>query len=225
MLVDGCGYTFTLDGQKSWWGETGSEGRTAKCAANEDETWLRPWQYMYCTYQMFFLAAAGVKNTVSVFRWSSGTGEEKMDPDKSVVFAYDGVPAHLYLAFPARYVHSLCFPPRNRWKGFKLSESDIKGRHLVFRNLKMYDRNEGKALAIPLQCSGFGNNNCSAWSSAQKHGIVTAAKCVNGYHFMQTYLPKCLNSEFFEGYTFNGLKFRPNLFEFLLFNWKPIFVY
>ena len=25
----------------------------------------------------------------------SGTGEEKMDPDKSVVFAYDGVPAHL----------------------------------------------------------------------------------------------------------------------------------
>ena len=49
---------------------------------------------------MFSLAAAGVKNTVSVFRWLSGTGEEKMDPDKSVVFAYDGVPTHLDLAIP-----------------------------------------------------------------------------------------------------------------------------
>ena len=32
---------------------------------------------------------AGVMNTVSVF--FSGTGEEKTDPDKSLVFAYDGV--------------------------------------------------------------------------------------------------------------------------------------
>ena len=38
VFVDGCDYTFTLDGQKSWWGATGSGGRTAKCAANEDET-------------------------------------------------------------------------------------------------------------------------------------------------------------------------------------------
>ena len=49
---------------------------------------------------MFSLAAAGVKYTVSVFRWLSGTGEEKMDPNKSVVFAYDRVPAHLDLAIP-----------------------------------------------------------------------------------------------------------------------------
>ena len=146
-----------------------------------------------------------------------------MDPDKSVVFAYDGVPAHLDLAIPAQYVHSLCFPPRQRWKGFKLSGSDINGRHLESGNLQMYYRNEGKAVAIPL--AEFGNNNFSAWSSAQKHDIVTAAKCAKGYHFMQTYLPKCLNSEVYEGYTFKGPKFRPNLFEFLLFNWKPIFVY
>ena len=168
---------------------------------------------------MFSLAAAGVKNTVSVFRWLSGTGKEKMDPDKSVVFAYDGVD----LAIPAPYVHSLCFPPRHRWKGFKLSGSDIKGGHLESGNLQMYNRNEGKALAIPL--AEFGKNNCIAWSSGQKHHIVTAAKCAKGYPFMQTYLPKCLNSEVFEGYTFKGLKFRPNLFEFLLFNWKPIIVY
>ena len=38
VFVDGCGFTFTLDGQKSWWGATGSGGRTSKCAANENET-------------------------------------------------------------------------------------------------------------------------------------------------------------------------------------------
>ena len=123
------------------------------------------------TYQMFFSEAAGVMTTVSVFRGLSGTGVEKMDPDKSVVFACDGMPGHLDLAIPAPYVHSLCFPPRHRWKGVKLSESDTKGQHLESGNLKKYNRNEGKALAIPLAV--FGNNNCSAWSSAQKHDFVT----------------------------------------------------
>ena len=51
------------------------------------------------SYQVFSSAAARVMNTVSVF-FFSGTGEEKMDPDKSVVFAYDGMPAHLDLAIP-----------------------------------------------------------------------------------------------------------------------------
>ena len=59
---------------------------------------------------------------------------------------------------------------------------------------------------------------CSKLCSAQKHDIVTAAKCAKGYDFMQTYLPECLNTEVFEGCTVNRLKFRPNLFEFLLFD-------
>ena len=127
-------------------------------------------------------------------------------------------PTYVDLAIRAPYVHNLCFPPRHHWKGFKLSESDTKGRHLESGNLKMYNRNKGKVLAIPL--AEFGNNNYSAWSSAQKHDIVTAAKCAKGYHFIQTYLSKCLNREVFEGCTFNGVKFGPNLFEFLLFYWK-----
>ena len=57
------------------------------------------------TYQMFSSAAAGVLNTVSGFLRLSGTGEENVDPDKSVVFTSDGVPAHLDLAIPAPYVH------------------------------------------------------------------------------------------------------------------------
>ena len=54
---------------------------------------------------MFSSAAAGVLNTVSGFLRLSGTGEENVDPDKSVVFTSDGVPAHLDLAIPAPYVH------------------------------------------------------------------------------------------------------------------------
>ena len=144
VFVDGCGCTFTLDGQKSWWGATGSGGRIAKCAANEDETWPWPWQYHLSNV---FLGSCW-SNEYCVGFFSSGTGEEKMDPDKSVVFAYDGVPAHLDLAIPAPYVHSLCFPPRHRWKGFKLSERDTKCQHLESGNLKVYNRNEGKVLAI-----------------------------------------------------------------------------
>ena len=40
----------------------------------------------------------------------SGTGEEIMDPDKSVVFAYDGVPAHLDLAIPAPHTQLMVSP-------------------------------------------------------------------------------------------------------------------
>ena len=98
--------------------------RDRECAANEEETWLWPWQYHLSW--MFSSAAAGVMNTVSVFRWLSGTGEEKMDPDKSVVFGYDEVLALVDLAIAAPCVHNLCFPTRHRWKGFKLSESDTR---------------------------------------------------------------------------------------------------
>ena len=46
-----------------------------------------------------------------------------MDPDKAVVFAYDGVLVHLDLATPAPYEHSLCFlppPPTSLKRIFKV---------------------------------------------------------------------------------------------------------
>ena len=42
-----------------------------------------------------------------------------MDPHKSVVFWYDGVPAHLDLAIPAQYEHSLC--------DIDIVEKDLRG--------------------------------------------------------------------------------------------------
>ena len=38
-------------------------------------------------------------NAVSFFSDFLARAREKMDPDKSVVFAYDGVPAHLDLPY------------------------------------------------------------------------------------------------------------------------------
>ena len=47
---------------------------------------------------MFSSAAAGVMNTVSVF--FSGTGEEKMDPDKTVVLRMTGCQPRKIWPFP-----------------------------------------------------------------------------------------------------------------------------
>ena len=82
VVVDGCGYTFTLNGRESWWGSTGSGGCTAKCAANGDETWLWPWQYHlsnvflgscwsneYCRPFGAFLARER-KKWIPISRWS-----------------------------------------------------------------------------------------------------------------------------------------------------------
>ena len=72
-----------------------------------------------------------------------------------VVFAYDGIPGHLDLA--------ICAPldiVEKDLSCLKATPKELKGQHLESGNLKMYDRNKGKALAIPL--TEFGNNNCSA---------------------------------------------------------------
>ena len=84
MFVNGCGYTFTLDGQKSWWGVIGGVPPSVRPTRTKLD-----YYYGNIIYQEFSSATAGVMNTVSGF--FSGTGEEKMDPDKSVGFAYDGV--------------------------------------------------------------------------------------------------------------------------------------
>ena len=52
----------------------------------------------------------------------------------------------------------------------------------------MDNRNETKALKIPI-----GEFRTQQLLEALRRNIdtVTAAKCANGYHFVQTYLPRC----------------------------------
>ena len=134
---------------------------------------------------------------------------------------------HRDLAIPASYVHSICSPLSTMWNRYILHVSRLKAtmkadisRPEIQRC--MDNRNETKALKIPI-----GEFRTQQLLEALRRNIdtVTAAKCANGYHFVQTYLPRCkmFNREFIEGY--NWLKSRPNLFEFILFYWKSIFVH
>ena len=102
------------------WGATGSGGRTAKCfdydhGNNLSNVFLGScWSNEYCV-------------GFSVTFWH-GRGK-KWIPISMVVFAYDGVPAHLDLAiFPPHMYTAYALSPS--LKGFKLSESVPKCRHL-----------------------------------------------------------------------------------------------
>ena len=50
-----------------------------------------------------------------------------MDPDKLVIFAYEGVTAYKDPALPAPYIQNLCSPPRYCGTGVKPSERDNQG--------------------------------------------------------------------------------------------------
>ena len=75
-------------------GHDRERGRNAKCAANEDETWLYVYDYGNITYQ-----AVGVMKAVR-FGFFLVRARTNMDPNKWVIFAYDRVPAYCVSAIP-----------------------------------------------------------------------------------------------------------------------------
>ena len=100
---------------------------------------------------------------------------------------------HRDLAIPASYVHSICSPLSTMWNRYILHVSRLKAtmkadisRPEIQRC--MDNRNETKALKIPI-----GEFRTQQLLEALRRNIdtVTAAKCANGYHFVQTYLPRC----------------------------------
>ena len=75
VFVDGCGYTFTVDGQKSWWGVTGSGGRTAKCPPTRTKlNYAWPWQYHLSNV---FLSSSWSNEYRVVFFFFFWQGEER----------------------------------------------------------------------------------------------------------------------------------------------------
>ena len=102
-----------------------------------------------------------------------------MAPNEWVILAYEGVPAHRDLPIILPHTYTDYAPPRHC--------SDNPGRHLVSGNSKTYgNRNETKVLKISLR-------GTQQLLEALRRNIdsVTAAKCAKGYHFVQTYLPRC----------------------------------
>ena len=58
---------------------------------------------------MFCSAAAGIVNA-GRFSYFLAWARTDMDPDKLVIFAYEGVTAYQDPALPAPYIQSLCSP-------------------------------------------------------------------------------------------------------------------
>ena len=59
---------------------------------------------------MFCSAAAGIMNARR-FSYLLAWARTDMDPDKWVIFAYEGMTAYQDPALPAPYIQSLCSPP------------------------------------------------------------------------------------------------------------------
>ena len=75
---------------------------------------------------MFCSAAASIMNARR-FSYFLAWARTDMDPDKLVIFAYEGVTAYQDPALPAPYIQSLCSPSQYRGTGIKPSESDNQG--------------------------------------------------------------------------------------------------
>ena len=108
-----------------------------------------------------------------------------MDPEEWVIFGYDS-------AAPPRSGHSrlirtqYMLPPLDNVSRLKATMKAHISRPEIQRC--MDNRNETKALKIPI-----GEFRTQQLLEALRRNIdtVTAAKCANGYHFVQTYLPRC----------------------------------
>ena len=125
-----------------------------------------------------------------------------LDPDESVIFVYDGAPAHRNPAIPAANTELKMLPPYSPFQNIveqaisclkTAIKADISRSEI---QRKMDNRDEARARGIPL-----GEFRTQQLLEALHRNIdtVTAAKSVQWCRFMQTYLPRCLNREIREG--------------------------
>lgn len=125
-----------------------------------------------------------------------------LDPDESVIFVYDGVLAHQNPAIPAPNTELKMLPPYSPFlsiveQAISCLKAPIKAdisRPEIQRH--MDNRDEASARGIPL-----GEFRTQQLLEALHRNIdtVTTAKSAQWYHFMQTYLSRCLNREIIEG--------------------------
>ena len=125
-----------------------------------------------------------------------------LDPDESVIFVYDGAPAHRNPTIPAPNTELKMLPPYSPF--LNIVEQAISSLKAAIKadisrpeiQRLMDNRDEARARRIPL-----GDFRTQQLLEALHRNIdtVTAAKCAQWYRLMQTYLPRCLNREVIEG--------------------------
>ena len=124
-----------------------------------------------------------------------------LDPDEHVILIYDGEPAHKKFQVPTQNLKSyhLTYSPflnivEPAISSLKTAiKADISGPEI---QEQMNNREEARSQGIAL-----GNYRSQLLQQALQRNIrtITAANCGQWFRFMQTYLPRCLNSEVIEG--------------------------
>ena len=125
-----------------------------------------------------------------------------LDPEESVIFVFDGAPAHRNPTVPPPlYTELKMLPPYSLFQNIveqaisclkAAIKADISRPEIQRR---MDDRDEARVRGIPL---GEFRTHQLHEALQRNFDTITAAKSAQWYRFMQTYLPKCLNREVIE---------------------------
>ena len=199
VFVDECGYNIwtarshgrALQGERAYRQVCGQRGRNLTVTMA-----ISPISGL-----VFSSATVGGMNAVR-FNNFLAQARTNLDPDKSVIFVYDGAPAHKNLAIPAPNTELKMLPPYSPFlniveQAISCLKAAIKAdisRPEIQR--QMDNRDEARAQGIPL-----GEFRTQQLLEALHRNIDTdtAAKSAQWYRFMQTYMPRCLNREIIEG--------------------------
>ena len=144
-------------------------------------------------------------NSIFIYSYASfGIQKRKIyfPEEQSVIFVYDGAPAHRNPTVPAPNTELKMLPPYSPFLNIveqttsclkAAIKADISRPEIQRR---MDDRDEARVRGIPL-----GEFRTQQLHEALHRNIdtIAAAKSAQWYRFMQTYLPKCLNREVIEG--------------------------
>ena len=121
-----------------------------------------------------------------------------LDPNEHVIFIYDGAPAHRNSANPGPNSELKMLPPNSPFlnivdqavSSLKAAiKADISRPEIQER---MNDRNEARRQGIAL---GDYRTQLLLQGLQRNIGTITAAKCGQWFHFMLSYLRRCINRE------------------------------
>ena len=119
-----------------------------------------------------------------------------------MIFIYDGAPAHNNPAIPGPNSELKKLPPYSPFRN--IVEKAISALKAAIKadicrpaqQEQMNNREEARRQGITL---GNFRNQLLIHTLQRSIGTITAAKCGQWYSVMQTYIPRCLNSEEIEG--------------------------
>lgn len=126
----------------------------------------------------------------------------RVNPDNQTFLVFDNAPAHRNADCPRGRIEIKMLPPYSPF--LNIVEQAISALKAAIKadisrpdiQATIDDRDEARRQGIPL---GEYRQRILLEASQRNMNTITAAKCAGWYRFMQTYVPRCLNREHFEG--------------------------